>query len=66
LFDALRADGFSGPTARDAIDHLLVRGARVAEAPRKLAAERREVQAPGATRVRLSDHALVVAAFDME
>jgi endonuclease/exonuclease/phosphatase family metal-dependent hydrolase len=66
LFDALRADGFSGPTGRDAIDHLLVRGARVAEAPRKLAAERREVQAPGATRVRLSDHALVVAAFDME
>jgi len=38
----------------------------VVEAPRQLPAERREVRAGNAQRVRLSDHAVVVATFDME
>jgi endonuclease/exonuclease/phosphatase family metal-dependent hydrolase len=66
LFEQLAADGFSPPTGPKLIDHLLVRGARVLEPPRQLPAERREVSAPSAGRVRLSDHAVVVGAFDME
>ena len=66
LFDALAADAFSGPTARDAIDHLLIRAGSVAEPPRRLPTDRREVAAGNAPRVRLSDHAPVVAAFEVE
>jgi endonuclease/exonuclease/phosphatase family metal-dependent hydrolase len=65
IFDRLAERGFSGPTGPKLIDHLLIRGARVLEAPRQLPAERREVAAGDAERVRLSDHAVVVAAFDM-
>ena len=65
LFERLAADGFSQPTGERLIDHLLARGASVAEAPRQLPAERREVRAGGDTRVRLSDHAVVVGAFDV-
>jgi endonuclease/exonuclease/phosphatase family metal-dependent hydrolase len=65
LFEQLAADGFSDPTGDKLIDHLLVRGARVVEPPRQLAAERREVRAGGAEHVRLSDHAVVVASFDL-
>jgi endonuclease/exonuclease/phosphatase family metal-dependent hydrolase len=62
-FDALAQLGLSAPTAPNAIDHLLARGLRVAAAPRRLAAEEREVEAPGGLRVRLSDHAPVLAEF---
>jgi endonuclease/exonuclease/phosphatase family metal-dependent hydrolase len=65
LFEHLAADGFSQPTGEHLIDHLLARGARVVEPPRQLPAERREVQAGDDARVRLSDHAVVVGAFDM-
>jgi endonuclease/exonuclease/phosphatase family metal-dependent hydrolase len=51
------------PTDPDAIDHLLVRGLDVIEAPRRLAPEMREVSQPDGLRLRLSDHAPVTAAF---
>ena len=51
------------PTAPGAIDHLLARGLRTVEPPRRLAPERREVEGPDGLRIRLSDHAPVVAAF---
>jgi endonuclease/exonuclease/phosphatase family metal-dependent hydrolase len=54
-FARLRDDfGLGEPTAPRAIDHLLVRGLRVAERPRQLAPEER---------AGLSDHAPVVAEF---
>jgi endonuclease/exonuclease/phosphatase family metal-dependent hydrolase len=66
IFERLAGLGFSGPTGPKLIDHLLVRGMRVVEKPHQLPAERREVRAGSAPRVRLSDHAVVVAAFDVE
>jgi endonuclease/exonuclease/phosphatase family metal-dependent hydrolase len=66
IFERLAQRGFSEPTAPHAIDHLLARGMRVAEPARQLPAERREVPVPDAGRVRLSDHAVVVATFDVE
>jgi endonuclease/exonuclease/phosphatase family metal-dependent hydrolase len=51
------------PTDPDAIDHLLVRGLGVVEQPRRLSAESRELIEPDGLRLRLSDHAPVVAAF---
>ena len=66
IFERLESLGFSGPTGPKLIDHLLVRGMRVAEEPHQLPAERREVAAGTAPRVRLSDHAVVVATFDVE
>jgi endonuclease/exonuclease/phosphatase family metal-dependent hydrolase len=63
-FAALRDRfGLGEPTAPGAIDHLLVRGLRVAAAPRQLAPERRELIEPDGLRLRLSDHAPVVAEF---
>jgi endonuclease/exonuclease/phosphatase family metal-dependent hydrolase len=62
-FAQLRALGFSEPTAPDAIDHLLARGLRVAQPPRRLAVTRRELQDAGGVPIRLSDHAPVRAAF---
>lgn len=53
--------GLAEPTAPDAIDHLLVRGLALTEAPRRLAPERRECTEPGGLRLRLSDHAPVIA-----
>jgi endonuclease/exonuclease/phosphatase family metal-dependent hydrolase len=55
--------GLRDPTDPDAIDHVLVRGLDVIEAPRRLAPELREVAGPDGLRLRLSDHAPVVAAF---
>lgn len=55
--------GLGEPTAPDAIDHLLVRGLSVEHAPRRLAAERRELPGPDGLRLRLSDHAPVCATF---
>jgi endonuclease/exonuclease/phosphatase family metal-dependent hydrolase len=51
------------PTDPDAIDHLLVRDLGVVERPRRLPPESREVTEPDGLRLRLSDHAPVVAAF---
>ena len=53
------------PTGPDAIDHLLVRGLGVAERPRRLPPESREVAEPDGLLLRLSDHAPVVAEFTM-
>jgi endonuclease/exonuclease/phosphatase family metal-dependent hydrolase len=61
VFERLAQRGFSAPTAPSVIDHLL----EVVEPPRRLPPERRDVTIDGA-RVRLSDHAVVVAAFDVE
>ena len=63
VFAQLEELGFSKPTAPDAIDHLLARGLEVAAPPRRLAAEEREVEAPDGLRIRLSDHAPVLAEF---
>jgi len=66
VFEQLAADGFSRPTGDGLIDHLLVRAGSVAAEARQLPAERREIAAGDARRIRLSDHAVVVAAFDVE
>jgi endonuclease/exonuclease/phosphatase family metal-dependent hydrolase len=58
--------GFSRPTEPDAIDHLLARGLEPVEPPRRLSPEEREVPGPEGLRLRLSDHAPVVAAFGMK
>jgi endonuclease/exonuclease/phosphatase family metal-dependent hydrolase len=55
--------GLREPTAPDAIDHLLVRGLDIAEAPRRLAPARRELTEADGRRVRLSDHAPVAGEF---
>jgi endonuclease/exonuclease/phosphatase family metal-dependent hydrolase len=66
LYDGLAAEGFSQPTGPRLIDHVLARGMSTIEVPHQLPAERREVTAGDAERVRLSDHAMVVAAFYVE
>jgi endonuclease/exonuclease/phosphatase family metal-dependent hydrolase len=50
-------------TDPDAIDHLLAHGLEVVERPRRLPPEAREVTEPGGLRLRLSDHAPVIATF---
>jgi endonuclease/exonuclease/phosphatase family metal-dependent hydrolase len=65
LYEHLAAEGFSQPTGERLIDHLLACGAHVVEPSQQLPAERREVQAGDDRRVRLSDHAVVVGAFDL-
>lgn len=63
-FDTLRERfGLVEPTAPDAIDHLLARGLRIEEPPRRLAPEDRELVEPDGRRIRLADHAPVVATF---
>jgi endonuclease/exonuclease/phosphatase family metal-dependent hydrolase len=62
-FKALRERfGLDGPTHPRAIDHLLARNLEIAEAPRSLPPERRELIRDG-LRLRLSDHAPVRARF---
>lgn len=58
--------GLGPPTAPDAIDHLLARGLDVVEAPKRLLAEARELERRDGRRIRLSDHAPVLAAFGMK
>ena len=63
-FAALREGlGLGEPTAPRAIDHLLARGLRAVERPRQLAPEEREIDDASRLRIRLSDHAPVVAEF---
>ena len=51
------------PTGPDAIDHLLARGLDVVERPRRLPPEARELTEPDGLKLRLSDHAPVIAVF---
>jgi endonuclease/exonuclease/phosphatase family metal-dependent hydrolase len=61
-YEALAHDfGLAPPTAPDAIDHLLVRGLELEASPRALPPERRDIAGPDGLRIRLSDHAPVVA-----
>jgi endonuclease/exonuclease/phosphatase family metal-dependent hydrolase len=53
------------PTALDAIDHLLVRRLSVVEPPQHLAPQERDLPGPAGLRLRLSDHAPVIALFGM-
>jgi endonuclease/exonuclease/phosphatase family metal-dependent hydrolase len=63
-FEALRERfGLAEPTAPGAIDHLLARDLDVAERPLRLAPDERELPGPDGLRIRLADHAPVVAAF---
>jgi endonuclease/exonuclease/phosphatase family metal-dependent hydrolase len=55
--------GLSGPTAPDAIDHLLARGMAVLAQPTRWEPERREIEQDGLA-LRLSDHAPVQAGFE--
>ena len=59
-----RRHGLGPPTGPDSLDHLLVRGLDVVEAPRQWPPERREV-VEGGLAIRLSDHAPVEAVFDV-
>lgn len=71
VFEALeREHGLAAPTADHAIDHLLVRGAEIAEPARQWPDERREIPDPTAASepplpVRLSDHSPIEAAFTL-
>lgn len=60
-----RRFGLRPPTDCHALDHLLVRGLDVAEAPRRAAPEAREVDAGDGRAIRLSDHAYVAATLGM-
>jgi endonuclease/exonuclease/phosphatase family metal-dependent hydrolase len=65
-FTALRERfGLGDPTGPHAIDHLLARGLEVAEPPRRLPGEERELPQPDGRRLRPSDHAPVFARFDV-
>jgi endonuclease/exonuclease/phosphatase family metal-dependent hydrolase len=66
LFERLRDEfGLGEPTAPDAIDHLLVRGAAVLTRPARWEPERREISQDGLA-LRLSDHAPVGARFETD
>ena len=58
--------GLGDPTGPQAIDHLLTRGLEVVERPRRLPAEEREVLDGSGLRVRMSDHAPVVAGYEVK
>ena len=66
VFEELeRRFGLVAPTARDAIDHLLVRGLDVIEPPRRAPVEARQVKVDDGRVVTLSDHAYVTASLGM-
>jgi endonuclease/exonuclease/phosphatase family metal-dependent hydrolase len=66
-FEELRTRfGLEGTTAPGAIDHLLSRGLRVVEPPRRWPAEMREIPGADGRALRLSDHAPVQASFEWE
>jgi endonuclease/exonuclease/phosphatase family metal-dependent hydrolase len=65
-FEELRERfGLGDPTGPHAIDHLLSRGLEVAGRPRRLPPEERELPQPGGLRLRLSDHAPVIATYEV-
>ena len=57
--------GLGEPPGPNANDHLLARGLEVVERPRQLAAEERELPEPDGRRLRMSDHAPVVARWEV-
>jgi endonuclease/exonuclease/phosphatase family metal-dependent hydrolase len=57
--------GLGDPTGPHTIDHILARDLEVAERPRRLEPEARELVEPCGRRLRLSDHAPVVASFEV-
>jgi endonuclease/exonuclease/phosphatase family metal-dependent hydrolase len=57
--------GLGQPTGPNAIDHLLARGLEVVEPPRRLPPEERELPQPYGRRLRPSDHAPVLARWDV-
>ena len=57
--------GLGDPTGPHAIDHVLARSVEVAEPPRRLPPEERELPTDGGLRLRLSDHAPVIARFEV-
>ena len=57
--------GLGDPTGPNAIDHILARELDVMEPPRRLPPEERELPAGGGLRLRLSDHAPVIARFEV-
>jgi endonuclease/exonuclease/phosphatase family metal-dependent hydrolase len=57
--------GLGDPTGPQAIDHLLSRGLEVTEPPRQLPAEERELAQADGRRIRMSDHAPVVASYEV-
>jgi endonuclease/exonuclease/phosphatase family metal-dependent hydrolase len=58
--------GLAPPTPGDAIDHLLMRGLEVVDAPHKLPDSAREAESDGGLLMRLSDHACVAAVAGMK
>ncbi|MGB7684686.1 MAG: hypothetical protein WBL45_02790, partial [Solirubrobacterales bacterium] len=65
VFERLREEfGLAGPTAPDAIDHLLTCEVKVLEPPAAWPPERRELPLDGRA-LRLSDHAPVEARFSL-
>jgi endonuclease/exonuclease/phosphatase family metal-dependent hydrolase len=58
--------GLRDPTGPNAIDHILARGLEVVERPRRLPAAGRELLEPDGRRLRLSDHAPVIASFKVK
>ena len=65
-FEALdRELGLGGARPGRAIDHLLARGVETIADPDALSADRRDVRDPDGSLVRLSDHAPVVATYDV-
>ena len=65
-FERLSAElGLEGARPGRAIDHLLGRGIRAVSPAEPIAPERREVRGPDGRLVRLSDHAPVVASYDV-
>jgi hypothetical protein len=66
VFEELRERfGLGEPTGPMAIDHLLARGLEVVEPARQLAPEERELPERDGRRLRLSDHAPVVAQWEV-
>ena len=57
--------GLGDPTGSQAIDHILARGLEVVERPRRVPPERRELRERDGLRLRLSDHAPVIASFEV-
>jgi endonuclease/exonuclease/phosphatase (EEP) superfamily protein YafD len=65
-FEALRAElGLDGAREGRAIDHLLARGLRCTSPAAPLPDARRELSEPDGRLLRLSDHAPVVATYDV-
>jgi hypothetical protein len=67
VFDALEQRfGLTPPTARDAIDHLLLRGLDAADPPHKLPDEVRQLTSDDGVVLQLSDHSCVACTASMK